>query len=593
VRVCRVLPDIPAIDRAFDYLVTPDSAGIDIGTIVRVPLHGRRVRGWVVGVDAVPETTPERLRPITAVVSAGPPPAVVELCQWAAWRWAGPMVLFLRGASPPNVVAPGAGSDVDGAVYPPVAAPMTLPDDRTRLVTWPPARSRVDLVRSLVASEGSTLLLVPDAREAERLADALRADGRDTVLTRGATSGADRTRAWEAARHGARVVVGGRSAVLAPVPDLRAVIVLDEADEALEEERAPAWHARELARERARRAGASFDLVTPAPTIDAMEIAPARARPDRAIERTGWPVVEVVDLRVEPPGTGLLSTRLGPALHAGFADGGRAVCVLNRRGRARLLACRACGELARCDRCAAALAEVDDGLACPRCATRGPARCEHCGGTRLHARRLGVTRARDGVAGLVPRATVVAVDRATAEVPSEVDVLVGTEAVLHRVGHGGRPVRLVAFLDLDQELLAARYRAAEQALWLLVRAARLVGSRGTGGRLLLQTRLPDHEVIAAARDADPLAVATVDAPRRRALGFPPFGGLAELTGNPAAVADASAKLREATTVLGPSDGRALVRGPTVSALCDVLASVDLTESRALGRLRVDVDPTRV
>ena len=135
-------------------------------------------------------------------------------------------------------------------------------------------------------------------------------------------------------------------------------------------------------------------------------------------------------------------------------------------------------------------------------------------------------------------------------------MLVGTEAVLHRVRV---PVGLVAYLELDQELLAPRARAAEQALWLLVRGARVLGD---GGRLLVQTRLPDHEVVRAVRHGDPMVVADADRRRRAALGFPPFGGLAELSGDADAVGAASdAAAAAGMTVLGPTvDGtRALLR----------------------------------
>jgi primosomal protein N' (replication factor Y) (superfamily II helicase) len=154
-------------------------------------------------------------------------------------------------------------------------------------------------------------------------------------------------------------------------------------------------------------------------------------------------------------------------------------------------------------------------------------------------------------------------------------------------------VRLVAFLDMDQELLAPRYRAAEQALWLLVRAARLVGPRELGGVVLVQTRIPEHEVLVAARDADPSAALAAETARRRDLGFPPFGGLAELRGAPAAVVRACELLRPHATIYGPSDDRALVRAGSVEALCDAFRAVDLAPARALGRLRVDVDPLRV
>jgi primosomal protein N' (replication factor Y) len=195
---------------------------------------------------------------------------------------------------------------------------------------------------------------------------------------------------------------------------------------------------------------------------------------------------------------------------------------------------------------------------------------------------------------LLPRTAVASVDTATDEVP-DVPLLVGTEAVLHRTRG---PVGLVAYLELDQELLAPRSRAAEQALWLLVRGARLLDAfpEARGGRLLLQTRLPDHEVVEAVRHGDPMTVVATDVPRRQALGFPPFGGLAEVRGAADAVAAACAAVAEAgVTVLGPvADGSsALLRAPSFEALCDGLAVPGIDAARAKGRLRIDVDPRRV
>src|SRR5205085_6847968 len=109
-------------------------------------------------------------------------------------------------------------------------------------------------------------------------------------------------------------------------------------------------------------------------------------------------------------------------------------------------------------------------------------------------------------------------------------VRVGTEAVLHRVRP---PVDTVAYLDFDQELLAPRFRAAEQGLALVVRGARLLGGRSGGGRLLIQTRLPRHEVVQAALHADPDHVAEVERERRQALQFPPFAALALVSGDAA------------------------------------------------------------
>jgi primosomal protein N' (replication factor Y) len=293
--------------------------------------------------------------------------------------------------------------------------------------------------------------------------------------------------------------------------------------------------------------------------------------------------------------------------------GGWSVCVLNRKGRARLLACVACGELARCERCGATVAQEETGvLACPQCAASRPAVCLACHGSRFRAVKPGVTKVRDDLAALLPRASVVAVEGATVDASAldaelrGADVLIGTEAALHRaatmVGGSVRPrPGLVAFLEFDQELLAPRARAAEQALWLLVRASRLVGPRAERGEVLVQTRLTDHEVVRAAATSDPVLVAEAEAARRRVLGYPPFGGLAEVSGDPAAVAAACDALRELTVaasgvgVLGPiADGkRALVRAPTMGGLCDALAGPGVAAARTLGRLRVDVDPRRV
>jgi primosomal protein N' (replication factor Y) len=218
---------------------------------------------------------------------------------------------------------------------------------------------------------------------------------------------------------------------------------------------------------------------------------------------------------------------------------------------------------------------------------------------------------RDDLAALLPRVAIAAVD-ATTNDELDAPVLIGTEAVLHRITPADR-VGLVAYLELDQELLAPRARAAEQALWLVVRGARLLATESGGvspGRaLLLQTRLPEHEVVQAARTSDPWLVTDAERARRRALGYPPFGGLAELSGVAAAVGAACDALRvaEGVTVLGPvvlgpvvrpgtgeaAQSRALLHAPTLPQLCDALAAPGIDAARALGRLRIDVDPRRI
>ena len=581
-RTCRVQPDVPAVHRAFDYRLPDELADhVTVGTIVRVPLHGRRVRAWVLDTDvAETEVDSARLLTVHAVVSAGPPADVVDLCRWAAWRWAGPLATFLRAASPPNVVRVGDEPEPEVAVYPPHAT-----TEESIVVVSPsdPGTS----IAALAAPEGSTLVIDPDATRAARVVDELEQQGREVLVVRSDHAAAERTAAWDRARAGAHVVVGGRSAVWAPVPDLARVVVVDEADEALEEERAPTWNARDVALERARRCAASVRVVTPAPSVDVLV---GLGEPPRA-HRSRWPRVIVVDQRDEEPGHGVLSDALARELRRNVEAGRLAVCVLNRRGRARLLACRSCHELARCDRCGATVLQTDDGLVCARCGTTRPLVCSFCHGTRFRPVRPGVKSVRDDLAALLPRASVASVDASAVEMPPA-DVLVGTEAVLHRAP---RDAGVVAFLELDQELLAPRARAAEQALWLLVRGARLL-DRNADTALLVQTRMPTHEVVEAARTGNPFVVADAERACRRALGWPPFGGAAELSGDAVAVRAACDALvaTDTVTVLGPTEdgARALVRARDVDALCDALAAPDVDRAHTVGRLRVDVDPRR-
>ncbi|GIU87898.1 MAG: hypothetical protein KatS3mg009_2413 [Acidimicrobiia bacterium] len=443
------------------------------------------------------------------------------------------------------------------------------------MVRVPPLRDRRPVVESLLAPAGSTIVCVADHARASVLARSLAATGRAVALAHSGETDAQRTRAWRRAAAGGCVVVGGRVAALAPVPDLAAAVVVDDADEALQEERVPTWHARDVLAERARRAGAAFTVVSAAPTVEALAMPGVQVHaPAADVEATGWPRTLVVDRREEPPGARLLTEPLARALRAAQ---GFAVCVLNRRGRFRLLACAECHGLVRWDR-----------------ADERPALCGACGSTRLRVLRSGVTRVGEELAALLPGRRVVDIDAESGPLPDGAHVAVGTEAVLHRADVRRRRPVLVAYLDLDQELFAPRYRAAVQALWLVARGAQLLAARPRRDTLLLlQTRAPDHEVVRAVAHGDPATVAAAELERRRALGYPPFGALAELTGDDAALAAAAGALRAAgVRVLGPGDGRALALAAGADALAGALAAA-VRAARPAGRLRVAVDPPRV
>ncbi len=577
-RLVRVLPDVAAIRRQFDYLVPPvwfDDGRAEllaVGSMVRVELHGRRVGGWVTELDPRdPHDTD--LLPLAKLSGAGPPAELIELAHWAARRWLGPPAAMLGTASPPKMV--------QRLPAPRPASPQAMPEVQLvreafagprALVRLPPVGDRWPFVLGAV-SQGNALVLVPSVAQAGILARRLSKRGVPTALY---------PHDWAQGAAGA-TVIGGRAAAFAPVADLTAVLVVDEHDEVYQEERSPTWHARDVVLERARRLGIPCVMTSPIPTVEAQEAAPLLSV-SRREERDGWPLVEVVDPREDSAARGTLWT--APVVRM-LRGEGRVACLLNRKGRSRLLVCSQCEALAVCEHCDGALRQDDGGELVCRQGHRRPVVCASCGATALKNLRIGVSRAREELEALLREPVVEVTAETTPAAVAEARVLVGTEALLHRVdGLTG-----VAFVDFDQELVAPRYRAAEEALALIVRAGRLVGGRGgdDGGRVLLQTRQPNHPVVRAAVTADVGSWSELEATRRQLLRYPPYAALAEISG--VGAADYMERLGRplGLEIRGPVEGRWLVRAEDHEALADALGPVE----RPKGRLRIAVDPLRL
>jgi primosomal protein N' (replication factor Y) len=240
--------------------------------------------------------------------------------------------------------------------------------------------------------------------------------------------------------------------------------------------------------------------------------------------------------------------------------------------------------------CTGALETAEEGvLSCRLCGQQRPVLCASCGSIRLKALRSGTTRVREELEALVG-ATVAEVTGQEQSSESTA-VMVGTEALLHRVAHGN----VVVFLDFDAELLAARFAAGEQALGLLARAARVVTGDGPGaprgpGRLVIQTRQPSHPVLLSAVGADPGRLAAEEAELRRILALPPESAMAKISGVVAEqyVEDLRAAAPPGVEIGGSAEHGWSVKAPDHRVLCDLLATV----RRPPGRLRVEVDPVR-
>ncbi len=583
-----MVPDVPAIHRRFDYSVPPALADqIRIGSRVRIELHGRRVGAWVVEADVAP-TDGVTAKPLAASSGEGPPPPLVSLAEWAAWRWAGPLSSFLGTASPPRLVrgpgrSPGTGSDrpsSPGGGSVALIADALADTGTPALIRLAPTLDATLVVLELLhrVGTGGTLVLTPSHARAAQLAARLRKAGAPVALM---------PDMWPEASSGSFVVVGTRSAAWAPVARMSGALVLDAHDEAYREERSPTWSAVDVVVERGRRDRAPVVLVSPCPTVVLAEACRLVTTP-RAVERRGWPVVEVVDRTGDDPRTGLFSDRLVRSVRSVLErPGGRVVCILNRTGRIRLLACGQCGALARCTRCGGAVAQdaAAGRLVCRRCGEGRPAVCAVCDSSRLKSLRVGVTRATEELSALTGVGAVEVTGNSAPGSEAGARLVVGTEAALHRVGRAD----LVAFLDVDQHLLAPRFGAGEETLTLLARAAHLVGSRAGSGRLLLQTRIPGHEALQAATHADPDLLIGPERALREQLALPPFGAVAVLRGPGAPTFAEGLGAVAPVTVSRLESERWMVRAPDHATMADALASVP----RPTARLRVEVDATDV
>ncbi len=601
----QVVVDVPLfhLDRPFTYRVPePLRESVLLGSRVKVPFGTRRrVDGWVVGwADELPEDARDLIRlvsPVPAFDAAG-----LDLLRWVAARYAGTLADVVRLAVPPRVAAverdPVAGERGErlgdagvagGEPGRPAGAPAGTgpPRGADRLaglvargwagaVYWRPlpgedrASKVVALVEAALAQGRGAIVVTPEVAAGSAVADAVRKSFPDAADLSSDLSERRRYRSWVELRLGRRqVAIGGRSAVLAPVRRLGCIVVDDEANPAHKEQRAPRYHAREVALRRADR-GRAICLLTgtvPSPEVIAA-IQAGQCRPlvaDRAVERAARPLVEVVDPYDQDhgPGPAMLHRRALATLRAAVARGEGAYVLVPRRGAADPSApgLRTAGQVAeelgrylagtpvwRLDR------EVLDPGEVPPWAGRGPG------------------------------------------------VIVGTVA-----GVKDHPpltgCRTVVVVGADAALGQAEVRAAEEAYRTWSRAAAWCGPRDRPGRLVVQTGDPGHHAVQALVRWDPAYFWRHELPRRVELGFPPARRLLLFEGaEPGEAEAARALLARAlgpkAELLGPAamgrGWRIIAKVEDAEAAARALRPALAEASRAGGpRTSVDVEPLEV
>ncbi len=401
------------------------------------------------------------------------------------------------------------------------------------------------------------IVLVPEISLTPQTMDrfAARFPDRIALLHSGLSDG-ERLDEWERARSGAvAAVVGARSAIFSPLPDIGLIVLDEEHDASYKQDRAPRYHTRDVAMRLARSTGAVVVLGSATPDVTSFHAAslgvyrlcrlttrPAAVRPESGYD--GLPPVEIVDLRQElhAGNRSMFSRSLQAAIKEALHKGQQAILFLNRRGAATFVICRDCGYVVRCHNCDLPYTyhSATEELICHRCDSRmaPPDLCRRCGGWRIRYFGLGTQRVEEEARRLFPAARLLRWDRDVIGgryghehvldrfSRHEADILVGTQMVAK--GLDIPNVTVVGVISADTALNLPDFRAAERTFQLLTQVAGRAGRHALPGRVVVQTYAADHFAVQAASLHDYQAFYDQEILFRAESGYPPFTRLLRL-----------------------------------------------------------------
>ncbi|MHB8531417.1 MAG: replication restart helicase PriA [Solirubrobacteraceae bacterium] len=602
--IARVQPitTTRALQGPFDYLLPQELRGqVGVGTMLVVPFGRRELLGVVVSLAGSSELSPERLLAPLRAIEPGLPAELVQLAEWIAAEYCSTVARALNLLLPPNATRRLSGRK-RRAVAPPTHLGVGVERPDPPELTVEQRQALAPLLEALHGGGARQLLLhgVTGSGKTEiylRAAGAALAQGRGAivlvpeialtpqivarfrerfgetvaVLHSRLTDG-QRYEQWRRLREGeARVCVGPRSAVFAPVRRLGLIVVDEEHESSYKHEGDPRYDAREVAAERATRNGALLLFGSATPRPESVHRNTKIVLP-RRVDGRPLPPVAVLDMRETAPG---LHPETAAALGQVRDEGAKAIVLLNRRGWANFLSCRSCGLVWSCPDCDVALVLHRAGgyLACHHCGHREPvpAACRSCASTAVARHGAGTERVAHELEHVLDdgRFPVFRLDADVLAGGAQADpgellrrfqqaragVLIGTQMVAK--GHDFPDVRLGVVLDADATLRFPDFRAEERTFALIAQLAGRAG-RGGKGRVLVQTIAPDARAIrhAASHDSDGFLAGELE--RRAALCYPPFSHLVRIvcSSEQAPPARAAAQeLRERLAALLPTEGR--------------------------------------
>jgi primosomal protein N' (replication factor Y) (superfamily II helicase) len=422
----------------------------------------------------------------------------------------------------------------------------------------------------------SALLLVPEIGLTPAMAGQMfAAFGGEVALLHSQLTPDERAEQWHRIRRGeARIVVGTRSAVFAPMVKLGLIIVDEEHDSSYKQEETPRYHGRDVAVMRAKLNECAVVLGSATPSLESWANADkgryVRVEMRERVMERPLPVVELVDMRTEFRETGqeqIFSRRLIEETQATLDRGEQVILLLNRRGYSSVVMCRSCGEKIECENCAVsmtyhkkvsendAVAQPGQRLECHYCGSRRgvPSKCPKCESEHLYFLGAGSQQGEERLQELFPAARIGRMDRDTVRGRSdmerllarlhggEINLLVGTQMIAK--GHDIHGVTLVGVVGADFQLGLPDFRAAERVFQLLTQVSGRAGRGDLPGKVLVQTYHPDHYAIQFAAQHDYPGFVAKEMQYRRWMHYPPFAVLAN-------VLIQSEKLEEATAWAG-------------------------------------------
>src|SRR5256714_5328069 len=406
-------------------------------------------------------------------------------------------------------------------------------------------------MRGILEAGRSAILLVPEIG----LTPAVAADlhqifGDEVAILHSALSDRERAEQWHRIRRGeARIIVGTRSAVFAPVTDLALIIVDEEQDSSYKQEETPRYHARDVAVMRAKMANAVVVLGSATPSLESYFNAKKNKYalvelPDR-VEQRPLPEVEIVDMRQEFQETGreqVVSRKLATEIKERLERHEQVMVLLNRRGYSPVVLCRTCGKKLECRDCAIALThhKREHKMVCHYCGYTAPVpkACIHCGSEYVYFLGTGSEKLEELLHGMFPQARIARLDRdtvrghedfertLTALNEGDLDLLVGTQMIAK--GHDIHGVTLVGVVGADVALGLPDFRAAERTFQLLTQVGGRAGRGETPGKVILQTYFQDHYAVKYAAQHDFRGFYDKELRYRSWMHYPPFGALANV-----------------------------------------------------------------